>query len=83
MDFLSAQTVNPARCLTGARACPPEDSGGPLGYIEMLAALAEANNEQHPMWKSWSKGRFDPEAFDPEGLIFHDPFARFRQGLGR
>lgn len=38
-------------CVDGARACPPEDSGGPLGYAT-TAYLRE-----------WI-GDFDPEAFD-------------------
>ncbi len=27
------------RCLAGERACPPEDCGGPWGYVELLAAV--------------------------------------------
>lgn len=32
----------PVRCLDGARACPPEDCGGPGGYAELLAVARDA-----------------------------------------
>ena len=32
-------TSDGAHCLDGARACPPEDCGGPPGYAEILLAL--------------------------------------------
>jgi hypothetical protein len=50
-------------CLEGARACPPEDCGGPWGYADYLAALADPEHEQHDELLEW-RGPFDPEAFD-------------------
>ncbi len=65
---LRVEAVEPAepdmrypRCLDGARACPPEDSGGILGYEELLAAL---DGEGSAEWIEWVGGDFDPEAFD-------------------
>ncbi len=52
-------------CLVGERACPPEDVGGPWGYADYLAALADPENEQHDELLEW-RGPFDPEAFDPK-----------------
>jgi hypothetical protein len=37
----------PIVCLAGANACPPEDVGGPHGYAEFLAILADPNHEEH------------------------------------
>lgn len=51
------------RCVDGARACPPEDCGGPWGYADYLAALADPEHEEHDDLLEWG-GPFDPEAFD-------------------
>lgn len=50
-------------CLDGARAGPPEDSGGPPGY-EMLLRLR--TRSEHPGHAEMRErfGDFDPEAFD-------------------
>ena len=50
-------------CLEGERACPPEDCGGPPGYGDYLAAIADPQHEQHEEMLEW-RGPFDPEAFD-------------------
>jgi hypothetical protein len=50
-------------CLEGERACPPEDCGGPPGYEDYLAAIADPENEQHEEMLEW-RGAFDPGAFD-------------------
>lgn len=55
----------PPRCLGGERACPPDDSGGPYGYAEMLDAAADPDHPDHKVIKDWL-GQFDPEAFDPK-----------------
>lgn len=52
------------KCLDGARACPPEDSGGVGGYEAKLAALAGSDEEERE-WASEALGEdFDPEDFD-------------------
>lgn len=50
-------------CVDGARACPPEDCGGPWGYENYLAILADPGHEEHDEMIEW-RGPFDPEAFD-------------------
>lgn len=52
------------RCLAGARACPPEDCGGPYGYAYLLEILADANHPEHEERKEWIGGEWDPEKFD-------------------
>lgn len=49
-------------CFDGARACPPEDVGGGLGYEDYLAAILDPENEEHEQMLAWL-GPFDPEAF--------------------
>src|SRR5882757_3988192 len=45
-------------CSDGANACPPEDVGGPRGYAEFLAALAEPGHEEHKQYLQWIGGSF-------------------------
>lgn len=52
------------RCLFGQRACPPEDVGGPWGYEEFRAAIADPGHPEHQEFLDWAGGGFDPEAFD-------------------
>ncbi|HEX7702804.1 MAG TPA: plasmid pRiA4b ORF-3 family protein [Kofleriaceae bacterium] len=50
------------RCVAGARACPPEDCGGPGGYANLLAVLADPKREEHADLVAWAGG-FQPERF--------------------
>jgi len=50
-------------CVEGERACPPEDCGGPWGYVEYLEAMADPDHERHEELMEW-RGPFDPEDFD-------------------
>jgi hypothetical protein len=56
------------RCLTGRRACPPEDCGGIWGYDYLIAILADPRHEEHQDRLEWlgldSADQFDPAAFD-------------------
>lgn len=50
-------------CTAGAHACPPEDVGGPPGYMDFLHAMRDPTHEDHlQMWR-WCGGPFDPTAF--------------------
>jgi len=55
----------PARCLAGARACPPEDVGGPHSYLAFLHDRASAKTELLERWgePAWVLA-FQPELFD-------------------
>jgi hypothetical protein len=55
-------------CLAGARACPPEDVGGPWGYADFLAAIADPGHDEHVEMLDWVGGAFDPEDFDPAAV---------------
>ena len=56
------------RCVGGARACPPEDCGGPWGYADFLAAMADPKHEDHRDMKEWVGGKFDPEKFSVDAV---------------
>jgi hypothetical protein len=66
------------RCVSGARACPPEDSGGTHGYLEFLEAISDPNHPEHEDVVRWSGGSFDPDKFDPTRCSFDDPKKRWR-----
>jgi hypothetical protein len=51
-------------CLDGERACPPEDVGGPEGYTDFRAALADARHREHVAMREWIGRPFDPDEFD-------------------
>jgi len=50
-------------CLDGERAGPPEDCGGPPGYANLLRALGDPGDPEHPDLVVWA-GPWAPEAFD-------------------
>lgn len=52
------------RAVDGARACPPEDVGGPYGYGGFLEAIADPHHEEHDDYLDWVGGSFDPARFD-------------------
>ncbi|HUR73605.1 MAG TPA: plasmid pRiA4b ORF-3 family protein [Sporichthya sp.] len=41
-------------CLTGRQACPPEDVGGPSGYADLLAVLADSTHPEHAEAREWA-----------------------------
>jgi Plasmid pRiA4b ORF-3-like protein len=51
-------------CIAGENACPPEDCGGPHGYLMFLEILADRKHEQHEDMVRWIGGVFDPKGFD-------------------
>ncbi len=53
-------------CLTGKRACPPEDCGGPPGYEDLLKILSDPFHPEHDDMFDWLPGDFDSEKFDVE-----------------
>jgi hypothetical protein len=52
-----------ARCLDGARSCPPEDCGGTHGYARLLQILFDPRHAEFDETRRWV-GTFEPERFD-------------------
>lgn len=52
------------RCAAGARACPPEDSGGPFGYQAALEGLRARKGWKYRMARETLGRGFNPAAFD-------------------
>lgn len=69
-DALPAESASAqAVCLDGARACPPEDVGGSMGYENFPEALRDPKHPEHAEFLEWIGGPFDPEAFNKDALI--------------
>lgn len=52
------------RCIAGENACPPEDVGGPPGYLHYLEAVLDPAHEEHADMIEWRGAGFDPTRFD-------------------
>ena len=57
-----------AKCLDGARACPPEDCGGPSGYADMFEIILDPKHDEYESTLEWLGGGFDPEAISIENI---------------
>ena len=55
-------------CLTGKRACPPEDCGGIWGYYQLLETVQDPGDPEHEDMLDWLGDDFDPEAFDLDAI---------------
>jgi hypothetical protein len=51
-------------CIAGARAAPPDDVGGVMGYLDFLNAIKDPKHGEHDSMLTWIGGAFDPEGFD-------------------
>jgi hypothetical protein len=66
-DLLDADPDTHYPVLVAAKgACPPEDCGGPWGYTDLKAILADPSHEQHQQMLDWlsldNSSAFDPNA---------------------
>lgn len=51
------------RCTAGERGCPPEDVGGPFGYMSFLEQYRDRTDPEHQAVVEWAGYYFDPESF--------------------
>lgn len=56
------------RLLDAIGRCPPEDVGGPPGYEQFLAAIADPDHKQHAELREWVGDAFDPHVVDIDGI---------------
>ncbi|HWR46810.1 MAG TPA: plasmid pRiA4b ORF-3 family protein [Pseudonocardiaceae bacterium] len=56
------------RCVSGRRACPPEDCGGPWGFARLMDAFADEKHPEHEFSRDWAQqiteDGYDPARFD-------------------
>jgi hypothetical protein len=53
-------------CLAGARACPPEDCGGPSGYERLVEETARRRGSGYRWYRELYDTSFQPALFDLE-----------------
>ena len=74
-------------CLSGERACPPEDCGGLPGFYDLLDILKDQNHAEYEDMQDWLKNHakdytpYDPDHFDPAEIHFDDPRKRWEQAF--
>ncbi len=67
IDIPTAIPLSWVTVTDGARACPPEDVGGPWGYEKMLEILRKKPASMEAQeYRDWLGGIYDPEHFDLE-----------------
>jgi hypothetical protein len=59
-------SVDYPRCVTGRRACPPEDCGGPWGFGELLEAITDPAHPRHDELIEWLPDGYDSDRFDAD-----------------
>ncbi|AKK24803.1 plasmid pRiA4b ORF-3 family protein [Pandoraea oxalativorans] len=65
METIEDEAWGESRVLDGARACPPEDVGGPRGYEVFLSAVRDnPHSEAATHYRQWVGPGFDSERFD-------------------
>ena len=55
-------------CVAGERQCPPEDSGGPQGFAQLLKAFAQEAHPEHKSARAWLGADFAPGSFEPDEI---------------
>jgi Plasmid pRiA4b ORF-3-like protein len=54
--------------IAGERTAPPEDVGGPSGFMDFIEAIANRRHAQHKDILRWYGGPFNPVDFGAEGI---------------
>ena len=70
-------------CISGERACPPEDVGGVPGYEHFLKVIKTPGHPQRQSLLEWVGGTFDPEQFNPQKVTFDNPSKRWKNAFER
>ncbi len=51
--IVTGSEVTDPVCLEGERSCPPEDVGGPSGYMDYLETLRDSSHPDHREMVKW------------------------------
>ncbi len=70
-ELTPEKEVNYPRCLSGARACPPEDCGGLWGNAEFLDAMSDPTSGENLAPMEWYPDGFDADEFSVDEINYH------------
>ena len=62
-------------CLDGKGACPPEDVGGPPGYLNFCEAISDPEHPEHENYLHWCGGSFNCTHFNANDV--NDEFMKY------
>ncbi len=79
--FPKTKSEKNPKCLSGERACLPEDCGGVTGYKELVKVIGDGSHEEYDEMMQWLGGAYDPDAFDAKAVRFDSPKKRFKQAF--
>jgi hypothetical protein len=54
------------RVISGKNACPPDDCGGPYGYMELVSVLKDPQHKYHDERKEWVQRVTGAKDFNPK-----------------
>lgn len=70
LEEIAEEKMIRSRCIGGRGACPPENCGGPMGYLSILEILTGPKNNEQREFRKWlglGKGdEWDVNYFDIE-----------------
>ncbi len=66
-------------CIAAAGACPPEDCGGPFGYMDLIDIMADPTHERHAELRDWLGGVFEPDKVELADINAAMPRTRKRR----
>ena len=64
VSYSSTPDTNYPVCITGKRACPPEDCGGSWGYAELLEIISDSSHPEYEERMEWLGKNFNQDTFD-------------------
>ena len=85
--FRPEEDVKYPRCICGRGACPPEDCGGPKGYLELRQILRDPKDKEYQQKVKWMsamvkmRGQMPFDEINPGAVRFSKPRTRLKHKM--
>ncbi|MDY0215759.1 MAG: plasmid pRiA4b ORF-3 family protein [Bacteroidales bacterium] len=80
VEKILKEKIKSPKCIKGQGKCPPEDCGGPWGYLDMLETLSNPKNEEYEERREWL-GLSDDEPWDVNEFEMEDVNVMLEEGF--